>query len=93
MIVRPLRSLLRAASVFAFAVLFLLPSAARAQTQFQSLTALNTKSITLPTGNTPLGVALADFNHDGYLDMVVANNATTPLRFISRPHPERSPRR
>ena len=74
--VRRLARLFPLVSAFAIA---LTSSTAFAQALFQPLGALNTRSITLPAGNKPLGVAVADFNHDGYPDMVVANYADTSL--------------
>lgn len=76
---RAIRNFIRVVSATAAATIFLLPAGARAQTLFQPLSALNTQSVTLPAGNTPLGVAVADFNHDGYPDMVVANYADTSV--------------
>lgn len=58
-------------------MLFLTARPVHAQALFQPLSAPGTKSITLPAGTTPKGVAVADFNHDGYPDFVVANYADT----------------
>ncbi|MGC1781933.1 MAG: FG-GAP-like repeat-containing protein [Acidobacteriaceae bacterium] len=71
------RNLFRGISAATFAAVFAVSASAHAQTVFQPLTALNTKSVTLPAGTTPKGVAVADFNHDGYPDLVVANFADT----------------
>ncbi len=73
------RNLTRAISAAAVAAIFLASGGALAQTLFQPLTAPNTKSITLPAGNTPQGVAVADFNHDGLPDMVVANKKANTI--------------
>jgi hypothetical protein len=73
------RNLFRAVFASAAVALFLLPAALPAQTLFQPLTALNTQSTTLPTGSTPLGVAVADFNHDGFPDLVVVNGASNTI--------------
>src|SRR5665213_1117920 len=79
MIDRAIRNLIRTISAASVAAIFLLSGAAHGQTLFQPLTALNTKSITMAAGATPLGLASADFNHDGYPDLVVANFADTSL--------------
>jgi hypothetical protein len=73
------RRLLQSVFAAAFSSLFLICVGAHAQTLFQPLTAFNTKSVTLPAGTTPKGVAVADFNHDGYPDLVVANFNDTSL--------------
>lgn len=65
-----IRRILRSAFVPAAALLLF--ASAQAQTVFQPLSA-GTKSFTLTAGTKPQGVAFADFNHDGYPDMVVAN--------------------
>lgn len=54
--------------------------AAHAQALFQPLaSSTTTLSKTLQAGKTPQGVAVADFNHDGYPDMVVANQAANTI--------------
>ncbi|MEO6829656.1 MAG: VCBS repeat-containing protein, partial [Acidobacteriaceae bacterium] len=79
MIDRVVRNLIRAVTVATVAAMFLVPAASHAQTLFQPLGALTSQSSTQPAGNTPLGVAVADFNHDGYPDMVVANYAESSV--------------
>ena len=74
-----IRNLARTVSAAAFAALVLAAGSAPAQTLFQPLSSPNTKSMTLPAGTTPQGVAVADFNHDGYPDMVVGNFADASL--------------
>ncbi len=76
---RVFRSLIRTAFAAAFAAVVLISGNAHAQTIFQPLGSPNTKSVTLPAGTTPQGVAVADFNHDGFPDMVVANKADVSL--------------
>jgi FG-GAP-like repeat/Bacterial Ig-like domain (group 3) len=72
---------LLASSAAVAAVLFLLPAPrAQAQALLDPLAAPGTKSMTLPTGALPKGVAAADFNHDGYPDFVVANFNDTSLK-------------
>ncbi len=74
---RTLRTLLRTAS--AAAVVTVALASAHAQTLFQPLTAPGSKSFTLTAGTKPYGVAVADFNHDGYPDMVVANYTSNTI--------------
>lgn len=72
MINRVVRSFVR--FIFGSAAVGLLAvGAAHAQALYQPLGGPNSQSITLAAGNTPQGVATADFNHDGLMDMVVAN--------------------
>jgi hypothetical protein len=73
------RNFIHAVSAAAVAAIVLTPAAAQGQTLFEPLGAASSKSITMPAGTTPLGVAVADFNHDGYPDIVVANKADTSL--------------
>lgn len=76
---RPIfRHLLLAVSATGTALL-LAAGVAHAQALFQPLGDPNSKSITVPAGNTPQGVAVADFNHDGMPDMVVANQAANSI--------------
>lgn len=56
-------------------LLFSLP--AYGQAMFQPLGGPGSQSRTFTVGATPLGVASADFNHDGYPDLVVANKTDT----------------
>ncbi len=77
MIDRAVRRYIHAVSAAAVAAIVLASGAVQAQTLFQPLGVVNSKSMTLPAGATPLGVAVADFNHDGLPDMVVANKADT----------------
>jgi hypothetical protein len=49
----------------------------QAQAIFQPLGGPGSQSKTYTVGATPLGVASADFNHDGYPDLVVANKTDT----------------
>ncbi|MGO8720336.1 MAG: FG-GAP-like repeat-containing protein [Acidobacteriaceae bacterium] len=76
-------SSLRLASIAVAAATFVsvlaLPGAAHAQAFFQPLGGSGSQSQTLPAGTMPLGVAVADFNHDGYPDMAVANKTDTSL--------------
>ena len=52
---------------------------AGAQALLQPLGGIGSQSTTIAAGKTPQGVATADFNHDGYADLVVANYADTSL--------------
>ena len=52
---------------------------AHAQAMFQVLGGPGSHSQTFTAGTMPQGVASADFNHDGYPDMVVANKTDTSL--------------
>jgi len=79
MLDRAARFFLRIFSVSIASTFVLASGTAAAQALFQPLTALNTKSLTLSAGTTPKGVAVADFNHDGYPDLVVANYADTSV--------------
>jgi hypothetical protein len=79
MIPRCVRSLLHAVSAVGIAAIFLCSAGAHAQAFFQPLGASGSQSQTLPAGTTPLGVAVADFNHDGYPDMVVGNKAANTI--------------
>jgi hypothetical protein len=68
--------------LFAFAgvAAFTLASAgAHAQAAFQPLGGSGSQSQTFTAGAMPLGVAVADFNHDGYPDMVVANKSANTI--------------
>lgn len=67
------RHLLHAALLVAISAGILLPWTAFGQAMFDPLTGPNTKSFTLAAQYTPQGAAVADFNHDGYPDLVVAN--------------------
>ncbi len=58
---------------------FLSAGAAHAQALFQPLASPNSQSMTLTAGKMPQGVAVADFNHDGFPDLVVANYADQTL--------------
>ncbi|MGC1871573.1 MAG: FG-GAP-like repeat-containing protein [Acidobacteriaceae bacterium] len=59
------------------AAVILFSIGAHAQTLFQPLGGSGSTSQTFTAGTMPLGVAVADFNHDGYPDMVVANKTDT----------------
>ncbi|MFZ0519084.1 MAG: FG-GAP-like repeat-containing protein [Acidobacteriaceae bacterium] len=66
--------------LFAFigvATILLFSASAHAQALFQPLGAPGSQSQTYTAGTMPLGVASADFNHDGYPDLVVANKTDT----------------
>ena len=78
MVHRIARNFIRAVSG-SVTVMFFAAGFAHAQALFQPLGGTNSKSLTLAAGKTPQGVATADFNHDGYPDMVVANFADTSL--------------
>jgi hypothetical protein len=52
---------------------------AHAQALFQPLGGSGSHSQTFTAGTMPLGVAVADFNHDGYPDMVVANKSANTI--------------
>ncbi|MGB8477949.1 MAG: FG-GAP-like repeat-containing protein [Acidobacteriaceae bacterium] len=58
---------------------FLFSVGAHAQAIFQPLGGSGSQSQTFTAGTIPLGVAVADFNHDGYPDMVVANNISNTI--------------
>lgn len=73
------RNFLRAVSVGSFAVILLCSAGAHAQAFFQPLGGSGSQSQTLPTGSMPLGVAVADFNHDGYPDLVVGNKTANTI--------------
>ena len=81
MIHRSVRNLLRAVSVGSVAVVLLSAAGtrARAQALFQPLGGSGSQSATLPVGHTPQGVAIADFNHDGYPDGVIANKTDNTI--------------
>jgi hypothetical protein len=72
------RNFIRAVSGSAAAI-FLVAGSAHAQALFQPLGGPNSQSRTFAAGKTPKGVAIADFNHDGFPDVVVANYADTSL--------------
>ncbi len=74
---RPIiRHLLLAISAGSIAVATLLAAGtANAQALFQTPAATNI----LTTGKMPQGVAVADFNHDGFPDLVVANKAANTI--------------
>ena len=58
---------------------FLFSVCAHAQALFQPLGGSGSQSKTFTAGTMPLGVASADFNHDGYQDMVVANKTANTI--------------
>lgn len=79
--------LVLASSAIATSLLLLFPTPrAQAQALFQPLGGLNSTSKTLPAGAAPKGVAVADFNHDGYPDLVVANSTANNIAvYLSGP--------
>jgi hypothetical protein len=79
MVHRCVRNFLRAVSVAIVAAITLSPAGAYAQAMFQPLGTSGSNSQTFTAGTTPLGVAVADFNHDGYPDMVVANKTANTI--------------
>lgn len=79
MIHRVARKLIRTVSG-SIVVVVVASGSAHAQALFQPLGGVNSTSVTLAAGTTPQGVATADFNHDGYPDLVVANYADTSLK-------------
>ncbi len=79
MIPRCVRHFLLAVSVGSVAAIILSSAGAHAQTFFQPVGAPGSQSQTLPTGTMPLGVAVADFNHDGYPDLVVGNKTANTI--------------
>ena len=62
-----------------FALILLFSLAAHAQALFQPLGGAGSQSKTFTAGTMPMGVAVADFNHDGYPDMVVANKSANTI--------------
>lgn len=52
---------------------------AHAQAMFQPLGGSGSQSQSFTAGTMPMGVAVADFNHDGYQDMVVANKSANTI--------------
>lgn len=74
-----IRNFVRAVSTGSLAAMFLAAGSAHAQAFFEPLATPNSQSTTLAAGNTPQGVAVADFNHDGFPDMVVANQAANTI--------------
>ncbi len=58
---------------------FLFSVGAHAQAMFQPLGGPGSQSKTFTAGTMPMGVAVADFNHDGYQDMVVANKSANTI--------------
>ena len=79
MIYRSVRNFLRAVSVGSVAAVMLSAAGAHAQALFQPLGGSGSQSTTLPVGHTPQGVAIADFNHDGYPDVVIANKTDNTI--------------
>lgn len=73
------RSISRLFAFVGVAAALLFSVSAQAQALFQPLGGTGSQSQTFTAGTTPLGVASADFNHDGYPDLVVANKADTSL--------------
>ena len=72
------RSVISRLFVFvSIAAVILFSVGAHAQALFQPLGAPGSQSQTFTAGTMPLGVASADFNHDGYPDLVVANKTDT----------------
>ena len=68
--------------LFAFsgvAAIVLSSVGAGAQALFQPLGGSGSQSQTFSAGTMPLGVAVADFNHDGFPDMVVANKSANTI--------------
>ncbi len=54
-------------------------ASAHAQAVYQPLTLTGTASYTTAAGTMPQGSAVADFNHDGYPDLVVANKTSNTI--------------
>lgn len=79
MIPGSVRTFVRQISVAIVATITLSSAGAHAQAAFQPLGGSGSQSQTFTAGTTPLGVAAADFNHDGYPDMVVANKAANTI--------------
>lgn len=52
---------------------------AHAQAVFQPLSGPGSSSYTVAAGTMPQSAAVADFNHDGYADLVVANKASNTI--------------
>ncbi|MHB1938239.1 MAG: FG-GAP-like repeat-containing protein [Acidobacteriaceae bacterium] len=73
------RNFLRVVAISSVAAVVFSSVGAFAQALFQPLGGSGSQSQTFTAGTMPLGVAVADFNHDGYPDMVVANKADTSL--------------
>lgn len=79
MIPGSVRNFFRSIAVGSVAALVLSHAGAYAQALFQPLGGSGSQSQTFTAGTMPQGVAVADFNHDGYPDMVVANKTDTSL--------------
>ncbi len=79
MILRSVRNFFRVVSVAAVAAVVFSSANAHGQALFEPLGGTNSQSLTLPVGNGPAGVAIADFNHDGYPDAVVANKTDNTI--------------
>jgi hypothetical protein len=79
MIPGSVRNFVRQISVAIVATITLSSAGAHAQAAFQPLGGSGSQSQTFSAGTSPLGVAVADFNHDGYPDMVVANKTANTI--------------
>ena len=73
------RTFVRQISVGIVAAVILSSVGAHAQAMFQPLGGPGSQSQTFTAGAMPMGVAVADFNHDGYPDMVVANKTANTI--------------